>query len=92
MTWREGDFRPVTFETGQSSIDRTLHERCSLGDHAEERMLLLPATTKSTSTIIGRDCPFQVDKITAEAGRTRVCLTISPAVRGSASVALGMHG
>jgi hypothetical protein len=51
-----------------------------------------PAAAKSTSTMIGRDWPFHVDKIAAETGRIRVCLITSPTVCGSASAALGMHG
>jgi hypothetical protein len=72
-------------------------ERCTSADpcvttHRKEYLSAAPAATKSTSTMIGRDWPFHVDKVSAEAGRTRVCFITSPAVRGSASIALEMHG
>ncbi len=44
------------------------------------------------STIMGRDCPFHVAKISAVTRRVRVCLTTNPAMCGSASIALGMQG
>ena len=39
----------------------------------------------------GRACPRQVAMISAGAGRVRVFLTTSPAMRGSASVAFRMQ-